>query len=263
MKAGDPYLEKVKAQIQELERIKKNYRAEDLPALKKVDVDSEIKRLREFTNRYEKQPALVFKNEKVTSDADGSWYIGYDKISLKDPTNREIGFLSYHIDEDHRDLLTIGWSKVEEAHRGQGYQNEMFKKLFQDHPEIKRIRTSLDETNQESFSKALAELVKKKEGFTPPASPTLDPKTLDRLTQKGRESHRVLNECCSSYLKDLQKSNPKQFDALMEEALKKTPAWHTREKFGFSNLGDMKNFNFRGAKDGSIDFRVEFDAVKP
>ncbi|NDG85160.1 MAG: N-acetyltransferase [Proteobacteria bacterium] len=206
---------------------------------------------------------VSYTKGKVTTDEDGSWYIGYEKISAKDAAGKDIGFVSYKIDPDSK-TLTIGWSRVDEAHRGQGYQTELFKKMFSENPEIRTVRTSLDDVNQESFTGKLSKLVKTEKDYVAPAAPAVDQKHLDRLAKKSKVLEKELNECCAEYLANLQKSDPKRFEALLDEALKGTPAWKTREKFGFSEFGEMKNYHFkRDPKSGSLDFRVEFDATKP
>ena len=50
----DPrFNQKVRDQIEDLRRIKKNFKTEDVPALKKIDVDAEIKRLEDFLQKSE------------------------------------------------------------------------------------------------------------------------------------------------------------------------------------------------------------------
>ncbi|MBU6154518.1 MAG: hypothetical protein KGP28_09480 [Bdellovibrionales bacterium] len=208
-----------------------------------------------------KRDEVQFSLGKVTTDEDGSWYMGYNKITAKDALGNNIGYVSYKIEDD---VLTIGWSRVDEAHRGKGYQTRLFEQMFEQHPEIKTVRTSLDDVNQGTFSEKLSALVKAEKDYKAPSSPTVEQKHLDRLTKKGKVQERELNECCADYLGNLQKTDPKRFEELMDQALKGTPAWRTREKFGFSKFGDMKNYNFsKNPKDGSIDFRIEFDAVRP
>ncbi len=273
LKPNDPFVRKVKDEISELEQIKKGFKKGELPALDKVDLDSEIARLKKFVNEAEgapKGPApasapkqdVSFTRGKVTTDEDGSWYIGYDKITAKNAQGKDVGFVSYKIDEETK-TLTIGWSRVDGAERGKGYQTELFKKMFNEHPEIKTVRTSLDDVNQSTLSAKLSELVKSEKNYVKPPSQTVDQSYLDRLTKREKLNERELNECCADYLAKLQRSDPKRFEALMDEALMSTPAWKTRERFGFSKFGEMKNYNFRQAKDGSIGFKVEFDAVKP
>lgn len=206
--------------------------------------------------------SIKFEKGKVTTDEDGSWYIGYDRIAIKGEKGEEIGFLSYHIDEDEPDLLTIGWSKVDENHRGKGYQEAMFKKLFADHPEVQRIRTTFDESNIESFNKVLASKIKKRSDYSTPGSVTIDKAKLDRMTSKGEPNLRELNECCSDFLKKLKSEKPDEYSVLMKEAVKGTPAWKTRDKFGFGSFGDMTNFKLQSSKDGTVQVFVEFDAQK-
>ena len=279
LKPNDPFVSKVKDEIADLEQIKKGFKKGELPALDKVDLDAEITRLKNFVKEAEgggkgSLPAagsksssgakqeITYSKGKVTTDEDGSWYIGYDKISAKNAQGKDIGFVSYKIDEESK-TLTIGWSRVDEAERGKGYQTDLFKKMFEAHPEIKTVRTSLDDVNQSAFSGKLADLVKGEKNYVKPSGQTVDQVHLDRLTKKEKFAEKELNECCAAYLSDLQKKDPKRFESLMDEALKGTPAWKTREKFGFSKFGDMKNYYFRQAKDGSINFKVEFDATKP
>ena len=207
------------------------------------------------------QSKYSLEKGKVTSDADGSWYVGYDKVSMKNAEGKEIGFLSYHIDEKEKDLLEIGWSKVDEAERGKGHQTKMFDELFKQHPEVTRIRTSLDEVNNETFNKELSELLKQQPDFKVNTK-SLSEKSAGRFTKKNELGQLELNSCCTEYLEGLKKSNPEKYEELFDQAVKKTPAWKTREKYGFGNFGDQKNYYTKFDKDGEVSIKIEFEASK-
>ena len=270
-KPGASLMNKAKDQIADLERIQKNFKKGELPALEKVDLDKEIKRLKDFVNRVENPGAAApakavdvdYTRSKVTTDEYGSRYFGYDLIKAKDASGKNIGYVSYEFDPESK-ILTIGRTRVEEDFRRQGHQTELFKKMLAEHPDVRTLRTSLDEVNQESFTGKLSKLVKAEKDYTPPAGPPVEQKHLDRLVDEKKPFEKELNECCGDYLANLERSDPKRFEAMMDEALKGTPAWKTREKFGFTEFGEMKNYKFKkNPKTGVVDLKIEFDATKP
>ncbi len=215
---------------------------------------------------------LEFKHGKMPNDYSTEVIErGYDRISVNGTVDgkpivthyngRELegaGYISYTKTTD--DTIEIGWSVVGDEYRGQDVQNLLFKRVFEAHPEVTKIRTHLDDVNLSSFTKKMTEKIKTQPNFT--SANSLSEAGAAKLARKGETEILEFNQCCANYFNELKKTNPAKARELVEDALKGTPAWKTREKFGFNRLDGHFEYKTRTSKDGATDLRLEFDAVK-
>ncbi len=137
-------------------------------------------------------------------------------IVIDTQTNKQVGKLSYEIDRNDPTSVSKIHTDVVESYRGQGIQDSMFRELFASHPNIKKISTGLTQTNLETFTRGLIKEVDSSAKISDDVPLNIQ-----------------LHDCCIDKIKSMPNE---ELDAIVKNAIKNTPAYRSRVKFGFDNI---------------------------
>ena len=173
-----------------------------------------------------KSPVFQVERDRVRVELKTGWGIFKRTVPA--------GFLTFGYFPGEKTIGVIN-AQVPESFRGNGIQNAMFSIMVARFPEAEVIATTnLQQTNAAAFM----------EGLISRMAP-------DYRGRSGLSSRARFVECCEEAWRRLPQSQKDQFAT---EAIKETPAFKTRKKFGFEKLckgaptfnsgGLMYNINF-------------------